>query len=189
VLGAIGLDLFAILLGSGLALLPVFARDILQTDSLGLGLLRSAPGIGALLTAVVLTRWQARTHVGRIVFGAVAVFGLSVLVFALSRSFALSMVALAFMGAADMINVVIRMTLIQLYTPDDMRGRVSAVNSLCVIASNQLGEFRAGLAAAWLGAVQAAVLGGVCALVVVAIGRKWFAGLYRVETLDPLGRR
>jgi MFS family permease len=189
VLGAIGLDLFAILLGSALALLPVFARDILQTDSLGLGLLRSAPGIGALLTAIVLTRWQMRTHVGRIVFAAVAVFGLSVLVFALSRSFALSMVTLAFMGAADMVNVVIRMTLIQLHTPDDMRGRVSAVNSLCVIASNQLGEFRAGLAAAWLGAVQAAVLGGVCALVVVAIGRKWFAGLYGVETLDPVGRR
>lgn len=185
VLGAIGLDLFAVLLGSALALLPVFARDVLHTESWGLGFLRAAPGIGALLMAILLTRWQARKHVGRIIFSAVAVFGASVLVFALSRSLALSMAALACMGAADMINVVIRMTLIQLQTPDEMRGRVSAVNSLFVIASNQLGEFRAGLAASWLGAVNAVLVGGVCALLVVAIGRKAFSDLYAVETLDP----
>lgn len=185
VLGAIGLDLFAVLLGGALALLPVFARDVLHTEAWGLGLLRAGPGIGALLTAIVLTRWQARKHVGRIIFCAVGVFGIAVIVFALSRSFILSMTALACMGAADMINVVIRMTLVQLNTPDDMRGRVSAVNSLFVIASNQLGEFRAGLAAAWLGAVNAVLVGGVCVLLVVAIGRKTFAQLYEVENLDP----
>ena len=185
VLGAIGLDLFAVLLGGALALLPVFARDILHTESWGLGFLRAAPGIGALLMALVLTRWQAHKHVGRIIFTAVAVFGASVLVFSLSRSFALSMAALACMGAADMINVVIRMTLVQLQTPDEMRGRVSAANSLFVIASNQLGEFRAGLAAAWLGAVNAVMLGGACILLVVALGRKAFPELYAVETLEP----
>ena len=185
VLGAIGLDLFAVLLGGALALLPVFARDILHTESWGLGFLRAAPGIGALLMALVLTRWQAHKHVGRIIFTAVTVFGASVLVFSLSRSFALSMVALACMGAADMINVVIRMTLVQLQTPDEMRGRVSAANSLFVIASNQLGEFRAGLAAAWLGAVNAVMLGGACILLVVALGRKAFPELYAVETLEP----
>lgn len=185
VLGAIALDLFAVLLGGAVALLPVFARDVFHTEAWGLGLLRASPGAGALLTALILTRWQARKHVGRIIFAAVAVFGIAVLVFALSRSLVLSMIALAFMGAADMISVVIRMTLIQLQTPDDMRGRVSAVNSLFVIASNQLGEFRAGLAAAWLGAVNAVLVGGVCALLVVAIGRKAFAELYAVETLDP----
>ena len=184
-LGAIGLDLFAVLLGGALALLPVFARDILHTESWGLGFLRAAPGIGALLMALVLTRWQAHKHVGRIIFTAVAVFGASVLVFSLSRSFALSMAALACMGAADMINVVIRMTLVQLQTPDEMRGRVSAANSLFVIASNQLGEFRAGLAAAWLGAVNAVMLGGACILLVVALGRKAFPELYAVETLEP----
>ena len=185
VLGAVALDLFAVLLGGALALLPVFARDVFHIEAWGLGLLRAAPGIGALLTAIALTRWQARQHVGRVIFIAVAVFGIAVLVFALSRSFVLSMVALACMGAADMISVVIRMTLIQLQTPDDMRGRVSAVNSLFVIASNQLGEFRAGVMAAWLGAVNAVLVGGVCALLVVAIGRKAFSELYRVETLDP----
>ena len=185
VLGAIGLDLFAVLLGGALALLPVFARDILHTESWGLGFLRAAPGIGALLMALVLTRWQAHKHVGRIIFTAVTVFGASVLVFSLSRSFALSMAALACMGAADMINVVIRMTLVQLQTPDEMRGRVSAANSLFVIASNQLGEFRAGLAAAWLGAVNAVMLGGACILLVVALGRKAFPELYAVETLEP----
>ena len=136
--------------------------------------------------ALLLTRWHARRHVGRIIFGAVAVFGVADLVFALSRSFALSMVALACMGAADMISVVIRMTLIQLQTPDDMRGRVSAVNSLFVIASNQLGEFRAGLTAAWLGAVNAVLVGGV---VRAARGRDRTKGVLASFTRSRLSTR
>ena len=184
VLGAITLDLFAVVLGGATALLPVFARDVLGLGPWGLGLLRAAPGAGALLAAAALTRWPPRRHAGRIVFGAVALFGVAIVVFALSRSLVLSMMALCLLGAADMVSVVIRMTLIQLQTPDDMRGRVSAVNSLFVIASNQLGEFRAGLMAAWLGAVPAVLVGGFAALLVVAIGRKAFSELYRVETLD-----
>ena len=130
-----------------------------------------------------MTHWPPRRHIGRIVFGAVGLYGVAILVFALSRWFALSMATLAILGA-DMVSVVIRMTLIQLETPDDMRGRVSAVNSLFVSASNQLGDFRAGLMAAWLGTIPAVVIGGVGALLVVAVGRKAFAALYRVETFE-----
>lgn len=185
ILGAITLDLFAVILGGVFALLPVFARDVFEAGPWGLGLLRASPGVGALLAAIVLTHWPARRHVGRIVFGSVAIYGIAILVFAFSRSLALSMVMLCILGGADMISVVIRMTLVQLETPDDMRGRVSAVNSLFVTASNQLGDFRAGLMAAWLGTIPAVVVGGVGALLVVLIGRRMFAELYRVETLEP----
>ncbi len=188
VLGAITLDLFAVILGGATALLPVFARDVLEAGPWGLGLLRASPGAGALLAALVLTRWPPRRAVGRIIFGAVAMFGVAIIAFALSRSFVLSMAALFVLGAADMVSVVIRMTLIQLATPDDMRGRVSAVNALFVTASNQLGEFRAGLMAAWLGAIPAVMIGGVGALIVVLVGRRAFSELYRVETLDPARR-
>jgi predicted MFS family arabinose efflux permease len=166
------------------ALLPVFARDVFQAGPWGLGLLRASPGIGALLAALVLTHRPPRRWVGRIMFGAVAIYGLTIIVFALSNSFLLSMALLAILGAADMISVVIRMTLIQLETPDDMRGRVSAVNSLFVSASNQLGDFRAGLMAAWLGTIPAVLVGGVGALLVVVVGRKAFSALYRVETFE-----
>ncbi len=184
ILGAISLDLFAVILGGCYALLPVFARDVLGGNAWDLGLLRSAPGVGALISALVLTRWPPRRAVGRIVFGAAATYSAAIIVFALSRSLALSMAAMMVLGAADMVSVVIRMTLVQLETPDDMRGRVSAVNSLFVIASNQLGEFRSGLVAAWLGAVPAVLIGGIGALLVVLAGRKVFAELYRVDTLE-----
>ena len=185
ILGAISLDLFAVILGGVFALLPVFARDVFNAGPWGLGLLRAAPGVGALIAAIVMTHWQPRRHVGHIIFGAVAIYGIAIIVFALSESFLLSMAALASLGMSDMVSVVIRMTLIQLHTPDDMRGRVSAVNSLFVTASNQLGEFRAGLMAAWLGAVPAVLIGGIGALLVVVAGRKVFSGLYRVDTLEP----
>ena len=161
VLGTITLDLFAVILGGVFALLPVFARDVFEAGPWGLGLLRAAPGIGALAAALVLTRWPPRRWVGRIMFGAVATYGVAILIFALSRSFALSLALLCLLGAADMISVVIRMTIIQLETPDDMRGRVSAVNSLFVTASNQLGDFRAGVMAAWLGTIPAVMVGGI----------------------------
>jgi MFS family permease len=184
ILGTISLDLFAVVLGGVYALLPVFARDVFHAGPWGLGLLRAAPGIGALIAAVILTHRPPRRWVGRIIFGAVGIYGVAIIVFALSESFILSMALLCVLGSADMVSVVIRMTLIQLETTDDMRGRVSAVNSLFVIASNQLGDFRAGLMASWLGTIPAVMVGGIGALLVVMIGRKVFAPLYRVETLD-----
>jgi MFS family permease len=188
VLGTITLDLFAVIVGGVFALLPVFARDVFDAGPWGLGLLRASPGVGALLAAVILTHYPPRRWVGKIMFGAVATYGIAIVVFALSQSFLLSMALLCVLGAADMISVVIRMTLIQLATTDDMRGRVSAVNSLFVSASNQLGDFRAGLMAAWLGAIPAVLVGGIGALLVVAVGRKAFAQLYRVESLDATRR-
>ncbi len=188
VLGAIALDLFAVVLGAATALLPVFARDVFHAGPWGLGLLRASPGVGALCVALVMTRWSPRRHIGRIVFTAVATYGLSIVVFSLSTSLLLSMLALAVLGASDMVSVVIRQTLIQLETPDAMRGRVSAVNSLFVQASNQLGEFRAGVMASWLGAIPAVLLGGIGALVVVAIGRRAFSELYFADTLETRRR-
>jgi MFS family permease len=184
VLGVITLDLFAVILGGVFALLPVFARDVFHAGPWGLGMLRAAPGVGALLAAVILTHRPLRQHVGRIMFACVGIYGIAIIVFALSSSFVLSIGLLAILGAADMVSVVIRMTLIQLETPDDMRGRVSAVNSLFVTASNQLGDFRAGLMASWLGTIPAVLVGGIGALIVVAVGRKLFDQLYRVESYE-----
>jgi MFS family permease len=184
-LGAISLDLFAVLLGGATALLPVFAKDILLVGPWGLGVLRAAPGAGALAMSVVLAHWPPKRRVGRRMFGAVAAFGVATVVFALSTSFPLSVAALALLGAADMISVVIRMSLVQLHTPDDMRGRVSAVNSLFVGTSNQLGDFRAGLTAALFGTIPAVLIGGVGTLVVVLLWIRAFPPLYRVETLEP----
>jgi predicted MFS family arabinose efflux permease len=181
ILGAISLDLFAVIVGGVTALLPVFAEDVFHVGPWGLGWMRTAQGVGALLSAIVLTRWQPYRSVGRIMFGAVAVFGAAIIVFSQSKSFELALLALAVLGAADMVSVVIRMTLVQLETPDTMRGRVSAVNSLFVQASNQLGEFRAGLMASWLGTIPTVVIGGVGTLLVVLAGRKLFAELYRVD--------
>jgi MFS family permease len=185
VLGAISLDLFAVLLGGALALLPIFARDILHTGPWGLGLLRAAPAIGALAISVVLTRRAPRRHVGRIMFTAVAGYGIATIVFALSTSFALSAAALVVLGAVDMVSVVIRQTLVQLETPDTMRGRVSAVNSLFVGTSNQLGDFRAGTMAAVFGTVPAVLIGGIGTLLVVAVSLKIFPALRRIENLSP----
>ncbi|HEY4069600.1 MAG TPA: MFS transporter [Burkholderiaceae bacterium] len=180
VLGAISLDLFAVLLGGATALLPIFARDILHTGPWGLGLLRSAPAAGAFTVSLLLTRRPITRRVGKILLGAVALFGLGTLAFGLSRSFGVSLAALVVTGAADMCSVVIRQTLVQLDTPDDMRGRVSAVNSVFVGASNQLGEFESGSTAALLGPVGSVVLGGLGTLAVAAL---WFR-LFR-----PLAQR
>jgi MFS family permease len=184
VLGAIVLDLFAVLLGGATALLPIFARDILDVGPWGLGLLRAGPGLGALIVSVLLTHISLKQRVGRMIFAAVAGFGAATLVFALSTSLILSTAALVVLGGADMISVVSRMTLIQLHTPDAMRGRVSAVNSLFVGASNQLGDFRAGLVAAWLGAVPAVLIGGIGTLSVVLVCWRLFPDLVRIERFD-----
>jgi MFS family permease len=185
VLGAISLDLFAVLLGGATALLPIFARDILMVGPQGLGVLRAAPGLGALAMSFVLLRWSPKRAVGRKMFAAVCGFGIATVVFALSTSFALSVAALVLLGAMDMVSVVIRQTLVQLHTPDDMRGRVSAVNSMFTIASNQLGDFRAGVSATLFGTIPAVLIGGVGTLAVVGISMKLFPALYRVETLEP----
>lgn len=183
ILGAISLDLFAVLLGGATALLPVYAKDILHTGAWGLGLLRSAPAIGALLMSLWLMRHPVDRHVGKIMFAAVAVFGASTMVFGLSTHLLLSMGSLVVLGASDMISVVIRSTFVQLETPDEMRGRVGAVNSLFIGASNQLGEFESGTTAALLGPVAAVVLGGAGTLLVVALWMRWFPSLARRDRM------
>jgi hypothetical protein len=181
VLGALSLDMFAVLLGGATALLPIFARDVFAVGPWGLGLLRAAPAVGALTISLVLMHAPLRDHVGRAMFAAVAAFGVATIVFAWSTSLALTLAALAVLGAADMLSVVIRQTLVQLETPDAMRGRVSAVNTLFVGTANRLGDFRAGVMAAWLGTVPAVLVGGVGILVVMAAWVKVFPALYRVE--------
>lgn len=184
VLGVISLDLFAVLLGGATALLPIYASDILHTGPLGLGVLRAAPAIGAL----VMTAWLARRplggRVGDRMFQAVILFGVFTVVFAVSTNFWLSMIALALMGAADMVSVVIRLSLVQLVTPDDMRGRVSAVNFLFVNASNQLGEFESGVTAALLGTVPAALVGGLGTIAVALLWMKLFPSLRKFDRLE-----
>lgn len=167
-LGAMSLDLFAVLLGGATALLPIFARDILATGPVGLGLLRAAPAVGALAMSLVQARWPVQERVGRRMLACVAAFGVCMIVFGLSSSFALSLLALAASGAADNVSVVIRLTLMQLETPDEMRGRVAAVNTLFIGASNQLGEFESGATAALFGPVGSVVLGGIGTLLVAA---------------------
>ena len=184
ILGTISLDLFAVLLGGVTALLPIYARDILQTGPIGLGLLRAAPAVGALLMTVVLARHAINRRVGMRMFQAVIVFGIATVVFALSRWMWLSVLALAILGAADTISVVIRFSLVQLATPDEMRGRVGAVNFLFINASNQLGQFESGLTAALFGAMPAAVLGGVGTIAVALLWMKLFPSLREVERLE-----
>lgn len=176
-LGAISLDLFAVLLGGATALLPIFARDILFASPRGLGSLRAAPAVGAFVVSLWLARFPLKRRVGSIMFTAVAVFGLATILFALCRSLWLSVALLSLLGGADMLSVVIRSSLVQLETPDEMRGRVSAVNSVFIGASNQLGEFESGITAAWFGAVPATVLGGVGTLVVILLWRALFPQL------------
>jgi MFS family permease len=178
ILGAISLDLFSVLLGGATALLPVYARDILHTGPWGLGLLRTAPAIGALSMSLYLARHPLHRHIGRKMGIAVALFGVFTVVFGLSRWIPLSLLSLAMLGATDMISVVIRSTLIQIETPDAMRGRVSAVNFIFIGTSNQLGEFESGLTAAWFGTVPAVVLGGLGTLLVVALWRRGFPQLF-----------
>jgi MFS family permease len=177
VLGAISLDLFAVLLGGATALLPIFAKDILHTGPWGLGLLRAAPAAGAFTLALALTRWPITRRAGHVLLGSVALFGVATLVFGVSTSFALSLGALVVAGAADMVSVVIRQSLVQLDTPDAMRGRVSAVNSVFIGASNQLGEFESGATAALLGPVSSVLLGGIGTLAVAALWVRWFPSL------------
>ena len=177
VLGAISLDLFAVLLGGATALLPVFAKDILLTGPWGLGMLRSAPAVGALAMSLWLAHFNVERHVGRVMFTAVGVFGVATIAFGLSTSFWFSMAVLVVLGAADMISMVIRASFVQLETPDEMRGRVSAVNGLFIGASNQLGEFESGLTAHWFGVVPAVVMGGVGTLAVTGIWIKLFPTL------------
>lgn len=183
VLGAISLDMFAVLLGGATALLPVFARDVLEVGPWGLGFLRSAAGVGALVMVAWLVRNPIRDHAGKVMFATVAVYGLSIIVFGLSTTLWLSLPALFIMGAADMVSVNVRSTLIQLATPDELRGRVTAVNSVFIGASNEVGEFRAGTTAAFIGAVPAVVIGGVGTLAITALWTKFFPELYNKRRL------
>ena len=183
ILGAISLDLFAVLLGGATALLPVFAKDILLTGPLGLGLLRSAPAVGALLMSLWLARFPFERNVGRTMFTAVGVFGVATIAFGLSTSFWFSLAVLVVLGATDMISMVIRGAFVQLETPDEMRGRVSAVNGLFIGASNQLGEFESGVTAHWFGTVPAVVMGGVGTLLVTGVWIKLFPTLAKRDRL------
>jgi MFS family permease len=182
-LGALSLDLFVVMLGGAVALLPIFAHDILHQGPRGLGMLRAAPAAGSVAMALVMTRFPIRRRAGRSLFLGVAVFGAATLVFGLSRNLWLSLAALAVAGAGDAVSVVIRGSVLQLATPPQMRGRVSAVNSLFVGGSNELGEFESGLTAQWWGAVRATVIGGLGALAVAAMWARLFPGLRRADEL------
>ena len=184
ILGTISLDLFAVLLGGATALLPIYARDILETGPLGLGILRAAPAVGALMMTAFLAHHTINRRVGMRMFQAVIVFGAATVVFALSHWMWLSVLSLAVLGAADTISVVIRFSLVQLATPDEMRGRVGAVNFLFINASNQLGQFESGITAALFGAMPAAVLGGVGTIAIALLWMKLFPTLRDVERLE-----
>jgi hypothetical protein len=182
-LGAVSLDLFAVLLGGATALLPLFAKDILHVGPAGLGLLRAAPAVGALVVAAVLSRWPLERRVGQKLLAAVAGYGACMVVFGLSTSFILSVAVLALSGGLDMVSVVVRQTLVQLETPAAMRGRVAAVNTLFIGASNQLGEFESGAVAALVGPVASVVLGGIGTVLVAAWWLRLFAPLAERDRL------
>jgi MFS family permease len=184
VLGAISLDLFAVLFGGATALLPIYASNILMIGSFGLGLLRSAPAVGALLMSALLARKPLRHKVGRTMFLAVICFGLATIVFALSKSVIISFIALFVLGASDVISVVIRSTLVQMATPDNMRGRVSSVNMIFIGTSNQLGEFESGLTASWFGPVNAALIGGIGTIIVVLLWMRLFPSLLHTDKFE-----
>jgi MFS family permease len=185
VLGAMSLDMFAVLLGGAVALLPVYAKDVLHVGATGLGILRGSPGAGAVMMAIVLAHWPLRRRAGAIMLWCVAGFGALTVAFGLSRNVVLSVAALVLVGACDMVSVIVRHTLVQMGTPDEMRGRVSAVNSVFIGASNEVGQFESGVTAAWLGAVPAVVLGGIGTIVVVALWATLFPELRRVDELNP----
>ncbi|HVO13977.1 MAG TPA: MFS transporter [Alphaproteobacteria bacterium] len=184
ILGAISLDLFAVLFGGATALLPIYARDILEIGPWGLGILRSAPALGAALVAVVLAHRPVTARAGRTLLTAVAVFGVATIVFGASINVWLSLAALAVLGAADMISVFVRQSLVLMRTPDDMRGRVNAVNMVFVGASNEVGEFESGTVAALIGTVASVIVGGVCTIAVAGLWAHWFPALRRVDRLD-----
>jgi MFS family permease len=187
-LGVITLDLFVVILGGATALLPIYARDILAVGPIGLGLLRSAPAVGALITSIVLARHPIDRHIGHKMFAVVGIFGVSTIVFGLSTSFPLSLLALLILGASDAVSIVIRFSLVQIETPDEKRGRVSAINYLFVGSSNTLGEFESGLVAAWLGAVPSVVIGGLGSLLVGAVWMMLFPDLRRIDRYEPADR-
>jgi hypothetical protein len=184
--GAISLDLFAVLLGGAVALLPIFAKDILEVGPTGLGLLRASAPAGAFLSAILIARRPIRTRAGPILFCVVAGFGVSMVVFGLSRQMWLSMLALALAGAFDLVSMVLRATILPLVTPDELRGRVNAVEMVFISASNELGAFESGVAAALIGAVPAVVLGGFATVVVALVWWRLFPELARVDRLDEL---
>ena len=186
ILGSISLDMFAVLLGGATALLPIFAKDVLQTGPWGLGILRAAPAVGALCMALILARMPLGSGAGRKMYAAVAVFGCATIVFGLSTSFLLSLAALAVLGASDVVSVVVRQTIVQMQTPDEMRGRVTAVNTLFIGTSNQLGEFESGVLAALIGAVPAVVVGGAGTLLIVGLWIKLFPQLFNADRLEDL---
>ena len=183
VLGAISLDLFAVLLGGAVALLPIYAKEILKVGPSGLGMLRSGPGAGAVIMAILVAHWPLKKNAGAAMLWCVAGFGVFTVVFGLSRNVGLSMAALVLVGACDMVSVIVRHTLVQLATPDDMRGRVSAVNMIFIGASNEVGQFESGLTGQWFGAVPAVVLGGIGTLLVVATWARIFPALRNAGTL------
>jgi predicted MFS family arabinose efflux permease len=185
-LGAISLDLFAVLLGGAVALLPIFAKDILEVGPTGLGVLRTAPAVGSFLAALWLARRPIQRRAGPTLFVVVAGFGACMVVFGLSRAMWLSLLALAFGGAFDMVSVVLRSTILPLVTPDELRGRVTAVEMVFISASNELGAFESGVAAALVGAVPAVVIGGAATLVIAALWWRLFPALARVDRLDEL---
>ena len=184
-LGVITLDLFVVILGGATALLPIYARDILHAGPIGLGLLRSAPAVGALITSAVLSHHPIERHIGRRMFIVVAIYGITTICFALSTSLPISLLSLAVLGAADAMSVVIRFSLVQIETPDVMRGRVSAINYLFVGSSNTLGEFESGAVAAWLGAVTSVLIGGIGSLVIAGLWMLLFPGLLRIDRFEP----
>jgi MFS family permease len=186
ILGTISLDMCAVFLAAAPALFPIFARDILETGPWGLGLLRAAPGVGALAMSIVLARRPLTLPIGKVLFTVVGIFGAAIIMFALSTHLVLSLVALAVMGSADVVSVVIRFALVQLRTPLDMRGRVSAVNSMFTGTSNYLGDFRAGAVASAIGAAPAVLIGGVCVFVIAGLWMFLFPQLWRTRTYDEL---
>ena len=187
-LGVITLDLFVVLLGGATALLPIYAKDILQAGPIGLGLLRSSPAIGALLTTIWMSHQPIERHIGPAMFLAVTVYGIATVTFGLSTSLPLSMAALALLGASDAVSVVIRFSLVQIETPDEKRGRVSAVNYLFVGSSNTLGEFESGAVAAWLGPVASVLIGGIGSLAIAGFWMLFFPSLRRIDRFKPADR-
>jgi MFS family permease len=188
ILGAISLDLFAVLLGGAVALLPVYAKEILHSGAIGLGVLRSGPAVGAVLTAIVVAHWPLRRRAGAAMLWCVFGFGVFTIAFGLSRNLALALPALVMVGACDMISVIVRHTLVQLGTPDEMRGRVSAVNMIFIGASNEVGQFESGLTAQWFGTVPAVIAGGLGTIAIVALWAWRFPALRRVDELVPRGK-
>jgi MFS family permease len=186
ILGSISLDLFAVLLGGSVALLPVYAREILHTGPWGLGLLRAAPGIGAATMAILLAYRPLRRRAGATMLWCVAAFGVFTIVFGISRSLTLSLAALVMVGAADMVSIVVRGTLVQIATPDEVRGRVNAVDMIFIGASNEFGEFESGLTAHWFGTVPAVIAGGAGTLIVVGLWAWMFPELRKVDKLTPV---